>query len=110
MFKQQIIIECERVTITISFLIAPIFYHYLTIRQRDNGQTRTIKNYSDNHSTYYYQLKAFAEAIKVAQEQNSVDKGYEIAFTTGSNGIRNMEIIDEIYRKSGLVVRGTELH
>ena len=33
-FKQQIIIECERVTITVAFLIAPIFYHYLTIRQR----------------------------------------------------------------------------
>ena len=48
MFKQQIVIDCERVTITISNLIAAGFYHYVTIRQRDNGQTRTIKNYADN--------------------------------------------------------------
>jgi predicted dehydrogenase len=109
MFKQQIIIECERVTITISFLIAPVLYHYLTIRQRDNGRTQTIKNYGDNQSTYYYQLKAFTEAVKIVQEEGSFDKAYEIAYTTGKSGIRNMEIIDEIYRKSGLVVRGTEI-
>jgi len=107
-FKQELIIECERVTITISYLIAPVFYHYLTIRQKDNGRTETIKNYGDNQSTYYYQLKAFAEAVKKFQENEySIDKAYEIAYTTGKSGIRNMEIIDEIYRKSGLVVRGT---
>jgi len=105
--KQDLIIECERVTIKIAFLIAPFIYHYLTIRQRDNGQTQTIKNYSDNNSTYYYQLKAFAEAVKIFQEEGSIDKAYEIAYTTGKSGIRNMEIIDEIYRKAGLVVRGT---
>jgi predicted dehydrogenase len=107
-FKQELIIECERVTITVAYLIAPVFYHYLTIRQKDNGQTQTIKNYGENQSTYYYQLKAFVEAVKKFQEdENSIDKAYEIAYTTGKSGIRNMEIIDEIYRKSGLVVRGT---
>jgi predicted dehydrogenase len=107
-FKQELIIECERVIITISYLISPVFYHYLTIRQRDNGQTETIKNYGENQSTYYYQLKAFVEAVKKFQEdENSIDKAYEIAYTTGKSGIRNMEIIDEIYRKAGLVVRGT---
>jgi len=106
-FKQQLIIECERVTITIAYLIGPVFYHYLTIRQRDNGQTHTIKNYGDNQSNYYYQLKAFTEAVQKFQEEGSIDKAYEIAYTTGKNGIRNMEIIDEIYRKAGLVVRGT---
>jgi len=109
MFKQQITIECERATITVSFLIAPVWYHYLTIRQRDSGQTRTIKNYGDNQSTYYYQLKAFTEAVRIFQEQGSIDNAYEIAYTTGKSGIRNMEIIDEIYRKAGLVVRGTKI-
>jgi predicted dehydrogenase len=108
-FKQQLIIECERVTITIAYLIAPVFYHYITIRQRDTGQTETIKNYADNQSTYYYQLKAFAEAVRQVEEEGSIDKAYEIAYTTGKSGIRNMEIIDEIYRKAGLVRRGTEI-
>ncbi|CAF1487677.1 unnamed protein product [Adineta steineri] len=108
-FKHQIVVECERVTITIAYLIAPVFYHYLTIRQRDSGQTRTIKNYSDNQSTYYYQLKAFVEAVQTIQNEGSIDKAYEIAYTTGKSGIRNMEIIDEIYRKAGLVVRGTKI-
>ncbi|CAF0732715.1 unnamed protein product [Adineta ricciae] len=106
--KQQLIIECEKVTITIAYLIAPVFYHYLTIRQRDNGQTRTIKNYGDNQSTYYYQLKAFAEAIRCFQNDASLDRAYEIVYTTGTSAIRNMEIIDEIYRKAGLLVRGTK--
>lgn len=107
-FKQQLIIECERVTITIAYLIMPTFYHYITIRQRDTGQTETIKNYADNHTTYYYQLKAFAQAVEqVEKENSSIDQAYEIAYTTGKSAIRNMEIIDEIYRKAGLVVRGT---
>lgn len=107
--KQRIIIECERVTITVAYLIAPVFYHYLTIRQRDSGKTQTIDNYSDNQSTYYYQLKAFADAVKKFDDEGSIDEAYKIAYTTGKNGIRNMEIIDEIYRKSGLVVRGTDI-
>ena len=107
-FKQQLIIECERVTITIAYLIMPTFYHYITIRQRDTGQTETIKNYADNHTTYYYQLKAFAQAVEeVQKEGSSLDQAYEIAYTTGKSAIRNMEIIDEIYRTAGLVVRGT---
>ena len=107
--KHQIIIECERLTITVDYLVSPMIYHCLTIRQRDNGQTRTIKNYADNQSTHYYQLKAFAEAVKIVQEGGSFDRAYEIAYTTGKSSIRNMEIIDEIYRKSGLVVRGTKI-
>jgi len=56
-------------------------------------------------------LKAFSEAVRMTQQQPemSLDKAYQIAFTTGEKGIRNMEIIDEIYRKAGLVVRGTKL-
>lgn len=108
-FKQELIIECEHVIITVAFLIAPVFYHYLTIRRRDNGQTQTIKNYGDNQSTYYYQLKAFAEAVQKIQDGGSIDDAYKIAYTTGKSGIHNMEIIDEIYRKAGLVVRGTVL-
>lgn len=109
-FKQQLIVECERVTITIAYLILPTFYHYITVRQRDTGQTETMKNYADNHTTYYYQLNAFAQAVEqVSKENGSLDRAYEIAYTTGKSAIRNMEIIDEIYRKAGLVVRGTEI-
>ena len=107
--KQQLVIECERAIITVAYLIAPVFYHYLTIRERNSNQTRTIKNYGDNQSTYYYQLKAFTEAIRIFQNENSIDKAYEIAYTGGKYGIRNMEIIDEIYRKAGLAVRGTKI-
>jgi len=86
-------------------------YHYVTIHDRATGQTRTEKNYGENQSTCYYQLKAFSEAVRMTQQQPemSLDKAYQIAFTTGEKGIRNMEIIDEIYRKAGLVVRGTKL-
>ncbi len=54
-------------------------------------------------------MKAFTEAVRIFQEEGSIDKAYEIAYTTGTSAIRNMEIIDEIYRKAGLVVRGTKI-
>ncbi|CAF0902254.1 unnamed protein product [Rotaria sp. Silwood1] len=108
-FKHEIIIECEHAIIKVYNLIAPFVYHYLTIQERKTNQTRTIKNYSDNQSTYYYQLKAFIEAVKIVQDEGSLDKAYEIVYTTGKSAIRNMEIIDEIYRKAGLVVRGTTI-
>ena len=68
-FKQEIVIECDKATITAAFLIAPSFYHYVTVRQRDTGRTRTVKNYAENQSTYYYQLKAFIDAVQVAQDE-----------------------------------------
>lgn len=107
--KQELIIECEHAIITLAYFVFPSFYHYITVRDRRSNQTQTIKNYAENQSTYYYQLKAFAEAVKIAQNESSIDKAYETAFTTGKQGIRNMEIIDEIYRKAQLVVRGTIL-
>lgn len=106
--RHEIIVECEQVTITIAFLIMPTFYHYITVRRRESGQTQTIKNYADNFTTYYYQLKALSEAVNKF-EQDSIDEAYKIAYTSGKSSIRNMEIIDEIYRKAGLVVRGTEI-
>lgn len=104
--KQEILIECEKATITVAYLIGPSFYHYITVRTRQTGQTRTIKNYADNESTYVYQLRAFVEAVKLA-ELGSTEQAYKIAHTPGTDGIRNMEIIDEIYCRAGLVVRGT---
>ena len=108
MFKQQIVIECEKSVVTVSFMIAPSFYHWITVLNRATNRTETIKNYADNQSTYYHQLKAFINAVRLV-EQGSMDQAYSVAFTSGSDGIRNMEIIDEIYRHAGLVIRGTPL-
>jgi predicted dehydrogenase len=105
--KQELIVECDKATITIAYLIAPSFYHYITVRQRNTGQQRTIKNYADNQSTYFYQLQAFIASVQLA-EQGSLDQAYDIAYTSGVDAIRNMEIIDEIYRQAGLAVRGEE--
>jgi len=107
-FRHEIVIECERVTITIAYLIMPTAYHYITVRQRETGRSQTIKNYADNHTTYYYQLKAFCEAVNKFEE-GSIEEAYQIAYTSRNSSVRNMEIIDEIYRKAGLVVRGTEI-
>ena len=108
LLKQEILIECEKATITLAYLICPSVYHYITVRTRQMGQTRTIKNYADNESTYVYQLRAFVEAVTLA-EQGSTEQAYQIAHMPGTDGIRNMEIIDEIYRRAGLVVRGTPI-
>lgn len=106
--KQELVVQFEKATVTVAYLIAPSFYHYITIRQRETGHVQTIKNYADNETTYCHQLRAFAEAVRLA-DQGAIDQAYQVAFTTGEDGIRNMEIIDQIYQQARLVVRGTKL-
>jgi predicted dehydrogenase len=51
----------------------------------------------DRTETYVYQLRAFAAAVA----------GRTPAITGGDDAIRNMQVIDAVYQKAGLKVRGT---
>jgi len=75
--------------------VAPHLYHYITV-QNDKSGKRTEKRYGTGESTYFYQLQHFVECVK-----NGVHPS-----TDSEDAIKNMRVIDAIYEKAGMKVRG----
>lgn len=73
--------------------VAPHRGHLLTIRHSEGEQREVV----EGRETYFYQLEAFVAAVRE----------HEPIATSGSQGVLNMELIDEVYRAAGLPCRGT---
>jgi predicted dehydrogenase len=72
--------------------VAPHRGHLLTIRSSAGEQREIVEGLA----TYLYQLEAFVGAVC---DNKSIA-------TPGSDGVRNMRLIDEVYRAAGLPYRG----
>ncbi len=72
--------------------IAPHLFHRLEVRT-ESGRTRETE---PGRSTYVHQLAAFASLVQ---------DGVPVP-TDARDGVRNMRVIDAIYRAAGLPVRG----
>ncbi len=83
----------ERGELLVTNLVAPHGGHLLTLRTGISEQREVV----DGETTYLYQLKAFAAAVQ----------DNEPIATTGSDGVLNMRLIDEVYRAAGLPMRGS---
>lgn len=70
----------------------PHRWHSLKIRRAGQVRSEQVRG----ETTYYYQLKAFVEAIR---------KGESMA-TSARDAVANMAVIDAIYEKAGLAKRG----
>lgn len=75
--------------------IAPQFYHRLTVRTAAGKRSERLRG----DASYTYQLRAFVAAVRSGA---SVPTGPDDA-------IRNMQVIDAVYRAAGLQPRGTVL-
>jgi predicted dehydrogenase len=73
--------------------IAPQFYHRLRVR---TPAGRSVEHVAGDAS-YLQQLRAFARAVQLG----------EPVPTDGAHGVANMAVIDAIYRKAGLRLRGS---
>jgi predicted dehydrogenase len=73
--------------------VAPQLYHRLSIRSE---QGKTVERV-DRRPTYEHQLRAFARAVA----------GGPPPLTGPADSIANMRVIDAIYEKAGLPLRGT---
>jgi predicted dehydrogenase len=73
--------------------IAPQFYHRLRVR---TPAGRSVEHVAGDAS-YLHQLRAFARAVQLG----------EPVPTDGAHGVANMAVIDAIYRKAGLRLRGS---
>ena len=91
-FETWLIVQGERGTLRCDnpFLPTP----GTTVTVETGGKTRTTC--FDDPATYVFQARALAEVIR---------NGAPI-LTPGSDGIANMAVIDAVYRKAGLAMRG----
>jgi predicted dehydrogenase len=72
----------------------PQLFNRLTVR----AKSRTTRERVRGDASYVYQLQAFADAVRDG----------EPVLTGPEDSVANMAVIDDVYRKAGLPVRGTE--
>jgi predicted dehydrogenase len=72
--------------------VAPQFYHRLTVRTAEGKRAERLPG----KSTYEHQLRAFADCV---------NSGTPV-LTSAADGVANMRVIDRIYEKAGLPLRG----
>jgi predicted dehydrogenase len=82
----------ERGELLVTNPVAPHHGNQLSLRTGGAVRRETV----EGHTTYTYQLRAFVGAVR----------GEQLIATTGSEGILNMRLIDEVYRAAGLPPRG----
>jgi predicted dehydrogenase len=83
--------------------IAPSIYHYLTVTIKD--KTTTEKVYGNGAPTYYYQLDGFVKAVRGEIKPSEY---YKHGITSAEEAVRNMKVMDQVYEKSGLGIRGVQ--
>ncbi|WP_204041774.1 Gfo/Idh/MocA family protein [Acrocarpospora phusangensis] len=69
------------------------------IRMSGTALSSTATSYPSERTTYYYQLKAFVAAIR----------GVSPNLTPPSTSVRNLHLIDAVYRAAGLPVRPSRI-
>ncbi|KAJ7491932.1 NAD(P)-binding protein [Mycena latifolia] len=92
------VIECEGGRIAVTNYIMPTLYHSISVTPR-GGKGRVEKAYTFAKlgepwwTTYRYQLEAFVNKVKGRTPH---------AWVTKEDSIKNMEVIESVYAKSGL--------
>lgn len=92
LLKMQAIVRGERGEMRVFNPIAPHFYNRLSVR---TAAGRTAERVAGD-PTYTCQLRAFVAAVRDGTPTP----------TDPTNAIANMEVIDAVYRKAGLPIRG----
>ncbi|KAJ3036338.1 hypothetical protein HDV00_002811 [Rhizophlyctis rosea] len=102
-FDMELSIEIvgEEGTMWISNFVAPYLWHNVTLTKRD-GTKLSKKIYGEEQqTTYWYQMKAFLEAVETKRTTGFGDVG----LTDVEDAIANMQTIDAIYEKLGMPLR-----
>ena len=86
------IAEGERGRMSVLNPVAPQFYHRLKVKTPEGTRVERVAG----GATYTYQLQAFARWVR---------EGLPMV-TDAAYGVANMSVIDAIYQKAGLPVRG----
>ncbi|KAL6898688.1 hypothetical protein GGI43DRAFT_423668 [Trichoderma evansii] len=107
------VVELEQAKIEFTAFIAPYIGHKIIITEK-SGKKTTETLYTDGPiwgkkgeswwTTYRYQLEAFTDRVNAAKKQEP----YNGPWVDMDESVKLMEIIDGIYKKAGMPVRGAE--
>jgi predicted dehydrogenase len=93
LFKISARVDTERGGLSIFNPMAPQFFHRLTVRRESGTTSERVAG----DASYTCQLRAFERAVR----------GGEPAITDAAHGVANMRVIDAIYTKAGMKLRGS---
>jgi len=97
-FRSRITVRGDKGELELSGFPLFSMVHSLTVKDLASGKSRTEKIYGEEQeSTYFHQLKAFVKTVR---------GDAEACKSTKEDAILNMKVIDSIYEKAGLQVRG----
>jgi len=96
-YKTNVHVIGEKGEISLSGFPVFSILHSITVKLYENGLSRTEKHYGENESTYWYQLKAFVQTVRGQNEK---------CFSAKEDAVLNMKVVDAIYQKAGLSIRG----
>ncbi|KAF9904878.1 hypothetical protein EC991_002241 [Linnemannia zychae] len=95
-------IETDDKIFTYGVFLMPVFYHYITVKDKSTGKTETLpKEYADGFSTYKYQLEAFIKAVKSGNKDTNSIPGW----VSGEDTIANMKVVDAVYKRANMKLR-----
>lgn len=107
------VVELEKAKIEYTAYIAPYIGHKIIITEK-SGKKTTETLYKDGPlwgkrgeswwTTYRYQLEAFVDRVKATQN----GEPYTGPWVDMDESVKLMEIIDGIYKKAGMPLRGAE--
>lgn len=91
--KGDAVFEGELATLKAANPFAPHLFHSLTV---SSGGKKKSEKLAGTFSTSHYQLKAFAASVRTGTPMP----------TGPEDAVKTMHVLDEIYRKAGLPIRG----
>jgi predicted dehydrogenase len=91
-------VQGTRGSLRVFNITGPQYYHRITVRSRDPRSGKVVRRREkvDGKATYWYQLQAFARAVRGDAAAN---------LTPPTDSIATMEVVDAIYRAAGLEPR-----
>jgi predicted dehydrogenase len=111
--KPLAVLELEQAKLEFTSFSAPFMGHKIIITDK-SGKKTTETCYTDGPlwgkrgeawwTTYRYQLEAFVDRVKAAKNQEQ----YHGPWVDLDESVKIMEIIDGVYKKSGMPERGAE--
>mmetsp|Transcript_43238 Transcript_43238/g.67731 ORF Transcript_43238/g.67731 Transcript_43238/m.67731 type:complete len:248 (+) Transcript_43238:538-1281(+) len=99
--RMQAQVEGTLGSMSVVNFLCPFIYHRIDIKDQAGKVIKSEKHYGDGSTTYEYQLAAFVGAVRMDPE---AVRQVELA-GSAEEGVKNMRLIDQIYRKAGLPLR-----
>jgi predicted dehydrogenase len=88
--------------INLSNFVLPQMMHSIKIKTNSGTETKCI--YGNNDTSYGNQLKAFINEIRKSEKQPYNEELKNLS--SAEDAVKNMKVIDDIYTKAGLKLRG----